>query len=499
MTFFDYFCQCLRAQLIIPEEVGEQIGAGFEGLSPEESLAQLEDAEANLEILLSEPKLENLREPSSDQALLFISTVIKLGLQGFIDTPTVERVSFAVAFANNLDEEAWEAEWNQEDTSIQMFEVADGTMDPVYSLNGTATRLRSFLHEGTGNHEASIAVLDLRDEAEISQFGSQESLEASAREILTAAEAEHCSEIISEIVSALLSYRDRILDSCHIFSSSTDDQKRTAYLKYQLVLRGYVLTLPIPARTQKDLDSISKSISPNDVLKQYLEPFSMMAEINSRSTLIEVYLSTYHVLENYMIRTAIAATFRNGGGNGLARSRDIKRLSSSLNDAEKSHLKKLFQASWPLTIGGQTLEAFAKSTVTKFAKSNLKNATNHQAFSDWMKKFDSNLVLFPDPKVKPKSKGKPKAKATLDLSSITPESIAFLIYNVRNTIVHNKETEFHLSNRELLDPMCKLILDELCIPIMQRLAFGLPSVTGGTGAGVLDNPIEYGSPHLALY
>ena len=72
------------------------------------------------------------------------------------------------------------------------------------------------------------------------------------------------------------------------------------------------------------------------------------------------------------------------------------------------------------------------------------------------------------------------------------ELLPKIVYQVRCSIVHNKETEFHISNRELDNATRLLVITELLIPIMRRLSFGLPSL-------LIANPIMYNSRSIDLY
>jgi hypothetical protein len=73
-------------------------------------------------------------------------------------------------------------------------------------------------------------------------------------------------------------------------------------------------------------------------------------------------------------------------------------------------------------------------------------------------------------------------------------NFAKLVYSIRCSIVHNKATEFHLSNEELRrKEMRALVIVKLCLPVMYRLAFGLPSSAPAT------NPIHYEQRELMFY
>jgi hypothetical protein len=47
-----------------------------------------------------------------------------------------------------------------------------------------------------------------------------------------------------------------------------------------------------------------------------------------------------------------------------------------------------------------------------------------------------------------------------------------IVYAIRNAIVHNKETEFHLTYASL-DPTMRLLIESFLIPILEKICFSL--------------------------
>ncbi|NKQ83453.1 hypothetical protein [Rhizobium ruizarguesonis] len=258
-----------------------------------------------------------------------------------------------------------------------------------------------------------------------------------------------------------------------IISSMNNEVRRQSYVKYHLLLNGYRLTNAIMAPNSNALAGIAETLTTANEYSQFAEPFEILGEINGRTTVLDTILSSYHVLENYMIRAQIAKVANDNLGAFFG-IRHFKQMELAVEKKEMEHLTQLFRVSWDIDIGGQTLAGFVD---TKFAGLFQRADFVEQPFQEFMRRLTvkkRNEVL--------------NTNNAGDLRAALPK----IIYQVRCSIVHNKETEFHLSNKELLNPVVLMTLTDLCLPCMQRLAFGLP-------AAPAPNPLRYDRPVLQLY
>lgn len=258
-----------------------------------------------------------------------------------------------------------------------------------------------------------------------------------------------------------------------IISSINNEGHRQSYAKYHLLLNGYRLTNAIMAPSSNALVGIAETLTTATEYSQFAEPFEILGEINGRTTVLDRILSSYHVLENYMIRAQIAKVANDNLGTFFG-IRHFKQMELAVEKKEMEHLAQLFRVSWGIDIGGQSLADFVD---TKFVGLFQRADFVEQPFQEFMRRLTvkkRNEVL--------------NINNPADLRAALPK----IIYQVRCSIVHNKETEFHLSNRELLNPAVLMTLTDLCLPCMQRLAFGLPAATA-------PNPLRYDRPTLQLY
>jgi hypothetical protein len=258
-----------------------------------------------------------------------------------------------------------------------------------------------------------------------------------------------------------------------IISSINDEVHRQSYAKYHLLLNGYRLTNAIMAPNSNALVGIAETLTTANEYSQFAEPFEILGEINGRTTVLDRILSSYHVLENYMIRAQIAKVANDNLGT-LFGIRHFKQMELAVEKKEMEHLTQLFRVSWDIDIGGQSLADFVD---TRFTGLFQRADFVEQPFQEFMRRLTvkkRNEVL--------------NINNPADLRAALPK----IIYQVRCSIVHNKETEFHLSNRELLNPAVLMTLTDLCLPCMQRLAFGLPAASA-------PNPLRYDRPTLQLY
>lgn len=162
-----------------------------------------------------------------------------------------------------------------------------------------------------------------------------------------------------------------------IFSEQTELELANAKLKYHLVLSGYSWSKPIsmPRPISQIVIGLRDGIGEAVAYNQFSEPFSMLSEINSTAGLLEIFMSTYHALENYMIRSQIAATFSNGDDVNIQRVRDFKRLGGKIDQSEAKFLFDLFDRCKDMALVGETW---------------VENVT--QAVEEYKGKFEENAV-----------------------------------------------------------------------------------------------------------
>lgn len=259
-----------------------------------------------------------------------------------------------------------------------------------------------------------------------------------------------------------------------LISCCETEDKRIALLKYQALLAGCLLTKPVFSPAYDGVNGISETLLRVGSYEQFGEPFEMLSEFNGRKMILDSYLSAYHTLENYMVRARIAEVERKHNGSTFFSIRQFKRMHAATDERESAQLKQLFKDCWSLSIGGTDLSAYVNTRITQLASS-----LGGQGLQtpDFVQLLDRLGVV---------------AGGLTSDEAGKRNATSSLIYQIRCSIVHNKETEYHISNRELQNAVIKAVLIDFCIPVMRRLAFGLPSVQG-------TNPISYSRREIHLY
>lgn len=270
-----------------------------------------------------------------------------------------------------------------------------------------------------------------------------------------------------------------------LVSNITDPKNRLSYVKYHMLLKGYYLNKLAPSITNKH-PNIEKILDSSKDYAQFHELFEIMSEINSRKTVLDKFMSCYHALENYMLRTKIVAIISNNDGH-LFGVRQFKHLGSQMEEKERNDLKELFRISSNRIVSGENqnknLENSIKKVWDSFWESLLPGYTEEEykdAIKEFIKKISSNSKEF-----------------TINFNYFY-NNLSTIIYQIRCSIVHNKATEYHLSSKEMADPITKEFIEKLCIPCMEMLAFGLPASTQGQGDED-KHPLKYTRGSIPLY
>lgn len=413
---------------------------------------------------------ENLKEITLEESTLvnelysFLSTETNATSFATATGYSPELVFTIVALANILPEAIWEEDYDTDFDDFNLQEIID--LDYVYDTN--KLRVRTQVSEKESKTEDAISLLDLREISTLDQIKND----------LNFQQLDGSNKYIISIIKSLLSIdkTSEVLGNCWASTKSDNKNDFVTTIKYQAVLNGNIITFPHKHKTIAPHSEILSTLSARSQYTQYHEPIMMLGEINSKTSTLETYLSSYHVLENYMLRARIAeVTTQTPSNQKKFRIRDFKRLEIAVEHKEMPHLKNLFEKSKNLRFGGVEFHAIVEG----FRDTLVAHPDYDQ---EKMNEILRNLSIVT------------KSGTVVDINDDDQlqANIHKIVYMIRCSIVHNKETEFHISNKELSDKNLSLLLRELAIPVMQKIAFGLPSVTS-------DNPIEYKVREIALY
>lgn len=199
-----------------------------------------------------------------------------------------------------------------------------------------------------------------------------------------------------------------------------------------------------------DLPPSNSSIEryiPSSTYAQFNDVIHVLGEYVDRKDVLAKYLSMYHVIENFMFKSQIVKLERKMVGTMFS-IRDFKRLYKAVDDHETKAVGALVRSVFSLVHNGAPFGTFAFSSWQAFLVAENANLANIHGF----------LANFMPP-----NQG----------SNVTGnffEYFSTLLYQVRNLIVHNKETEFHLSS-ETYSIGSRLVIEKYLLPVLEEFVF----------------------------
>ena len=372
-----------------------------------------------------------------------------------------------LALASNITSDTWNEEIADDAPVQAVFLQGDDQIQQPHSASGAP--LTNFFYNNP-DASNSVALIDFRSDPSPDNLSTPETWAAMGKDIVEAWAVILLLENIADVENCFA-----------VISSEEITERALSYLKYHLVMSGNKLTLPVPLTALNALSDIQKGLAVAANYTQFVEPFAMLSEVNSCDNILDTFLSTYHVLENYMIRSEVSAVLSVSTGRSFQRVRDFKRLGQQTDASEIAHLTKLFKQCWEIQIGGHELQATLAQSFTDVKNDGLWADDDFDEFMVQLGLLNGN------------GKQISLTNGFHDDASVR-NNFAKLVYRIRCSIVHNKATEFHLSNEELRRKDIRaLVMVRMCLPVMLRLAFGLPSSPPAA------NPIHYDRRELKFY
>lgn len=210
---------------------------------------------------------------------------------------------------------------------------------------------------------------------------------------------------------------------------------------------------------------------------QLKDVIDVVSEYNQRSDTLAKYLTLYHVFENFMFKMPLVALERSRGGSMFS-IRDFRRLYREIDRKEIDVLKKLFEAIFTIEPRAGTIptETFKDRVAAKWASfCPVPEQPNLDAFLErigFQTSSGNNI--------------------THAMFSSNPNAghFAQLVYSLRNVIVHNTETELHLSSANF-DSSCQLLLEEFLMPTLEEICFHMLSTP--------NDHVWYSTRKISLY
>lgn len=197
--------------------------------------------------------------------------------------------------------------------------------------------------------------------------------------------------------------------------------------------------------------------------QQFSDSIGIISEYIHQKDILDKYLRIYHVFENFMYKSPLVKLERGALGTVFS-IRDFQRMYDRISDSEINMLKKLFDNILTLEhIPGETFNTRILNNWAGLIPVPFPDSVNIDILISLLniKTNKGNDIFF----------------ANIDPNSL-PHFLAKLIYAFRNSLVHNRETEFHLTHHTLLNhPVigntCLIVLEKFLIPILEELAFYL--------------------------
>ena len=319
--------------------------------------------------------------------------------------------------------------------------------DEQFELRELSTTLpiHLFVRENAKTFSDSTVVLSVRD---IAAFEAE------------LAQANISPELAFRLLAAIQAKAQVSIQHYALIKRSTpaiSDAGVEAFCCLSLLSVGHPVHVPrtyeLPPRLI-DCDRLQAGIAYN----QMNEIMYVLSEYNSHKQLLSKYLTLYHVVENFMYRMPIARLEQAHGG-AMFSIRDFQRLYKEVEEKEQPAIRKLFAAVAQVEYEpGKLFRARVISNWTA-ACAGIAPGDVQVALGKFGLKQNGLAMSAP-------------VFTTTDL----PTNFAQLVYGVRCAIVHNKETEFHLTYANL-DAGIAHLIEKFLIPTLEEVCFHLVSGT----------------------
>lgn len=236
------------------------------------------------------------------------------------------------------------------------------------------------------------------------------------------------------------------------------------FFQFILLTNGYTFHQPIETSKNQFIEPNIKSIlNCEKNLDQYQESAYILSEYNHTKDILLKYLLLYHIIENFMYRRPIAEMAAT-----KFTIRKFKILYENVKESEQKTLKKLMDKIKDLYILPNTsIETYFQNNLETF-KNILENSQTTTL----------NTLL--------------QKIGIQHINGLSYDNASQLIYLFRNSIIHNKETEFHIThttlneNQELVDFFSNFLL-----PTLENIIYFLIFQP--------DSLIDYPQNHILLY
>lgn len=240
--------------------------------------------------------------------------------------------------------------------------------------------------------------------------------------------------------------------------TATNLSKSKGYIALNLIKSGHTYHFPYYYTRVISQTSV-RPISVSNNYHQFKDTLTILSEYNDQKDILNKFLRLYHVIENFMFKSPIVKLEREQNTRPFS-FRDFQRLHAKITKSEPETLKKLID---------KVFLKIHKGTIT-FKTFIFQSFTNAQITS-----MDKALIdrLFAYLNIENEKKNE-----ILKFDEINEDNFhkyfPKIIYAIRNSLVHNKESEFHLTHDTLLNHFeindtVKNLIDFFLIPTIEEI------------------------------
>lgn len=212
----------------------------------------------------------------------------------------------------------------------------------------------------------------------------------------------------------------------------------------------------------------SRRITSGKEYQQFTDSLVILSEYNEKKDLLDKYIRLYHVIENFMYKFPLVKLERSHNGSVFS-IRDFQRMYDKIKTSETTALTKLFKRICDEEYNaGQNFGDFIVTKWQALSPAIIPNVAD----------IDSLLSAL---RITKKRNDEDIAIAFSDFTINNPATAKFfsaVIYGFRNSLVHNRETEFHLTyetilNHPVIGDCAKKIMEHFLIPVIVEIIFFL--------------------------
>jgi len=277
------------------------------------------------------------------------------------------------------------------------------------------------------------------------------------------------------MLALIIDDKSKFQESIIIYSNGNNtitERNAVAALKLSGVMKGIKINTKVITNRQINYPASDDLIVGSDY-QQFDDILYIAGEYNTKSELIDKYISIYHIIENFMFRYPIAKLLHENTTGKMFSIREFNRLYGKTSEKETTALNDFLAQSYDLEISGRKIK--------KIISDKYKNLKNTPSFNvSEYNKFIDNLNI----------RGKDVHYSISQTDQQITSIFSKLLYQTRCSIVHNKETEFHILNSKV-NATVKIVLDSFLMECMELIVFSTM---------IKNNTIVwYREQHLELY